>query len=254
MKTKYLTNFFFFFFFFRFSQKEDNQHNFLGKGGFGEVYKGVWQGQEIAVKKLRKEKLYAPDGTISNYINTFITELKVMHQFPADNILRLMGFSYSEDMTTDPCLVYQFMANGSLSDRLRMRNNKPPLTWLQRAQIVRGTAKGLVYLHSKKPPIIHGDIKPANILLDQHLEAKIGDFGLARGGTTDPTKSFRSVSQVHGTSWYLPDDYKRSNCLCPKVDVFCFGISLFEVVTGNTRNFNYVLHMHQSFCKRCNFD
>ena len=121
------------------------------------------------MKKLRKEKLYAPDGTISNYINTFITELKVMHQFPADNILRLMGFSYSEDMTTDPCLVYQFMANGSLSDRLRMRNNKPPLTWLQRAQIVRGTAKGLVYLHSKKPPIIHGDIKPANILLDEHL-------------------------------------------------------------------------------------
>merc|ERR1712012_529675 len=115
-----------------------------------------------------------------------------------------------------------------------MRNSKPPLTWLQRAQIVRGTAKGLVYLHSKKPPIIHGDIKPANILLDQHLEAKIGDFGLARGGTTDPTKSFRSVSQVHGTSWYLPDDYKRSNRLCPKVDVFCFGISLFEVITAKS--------------------
>ena len=78
----------------------DNQHNFLGRGGFGEVYKGTWNGQEIAVKKLRRERLVTTDGNLSKYLDTLFTELKCMHQFPAVNILRLMGISFTEDMST----------------------------------------------------------------------------------------------------------------------------------------------------------
>lgn len=85
------------------------------------MFKGVWRGQEIAVKKLRKDKV--------DNISTIFTELKVAHQFPAENILPLMGISFSSDLTTEPCLVYQFMINGSVSDRLRQKNGTSPLSW-----------------------------------------------------------------------------------------------------------------------------
>ena len=104
---------------------------------------------------------------------------------------------------------------------------------LQRIDIAQGTACGLTYLHGLNPrKIIHGDIKSANILLDRHFEPKIGDFGLARGGSDDPNKSHRTITSVCGTSGYLPDDYLRSKQLSPAVDIFCFGMTLFDLVTG----------------------
>ena len=107
---------------------------------------------------------------------------------------------------------------------------------LQRGNIARGTACGLHYLHSNVPPIIHGDIKSANILLDRHFEPKIGDFGLCRGG--DPEKSHLTVNQIHGgTKYYMPDDFLRDRHLCPGVDAFCFGITLFELICGNYISF-----------------
>ena len=113
--------------------REENQDNFLGRGGFGQVFKGFWRGQDIAVKKLHKEKLIAPDGSLHDkYITTIFTELKVMHQFPCRFILPLMGISYSEDMQTDPCLVYEYMPNGSVSDKLKRKNGTPALTWYNR--------------------------------------------------------------------------------------------------------------------------
>ena len=87
-------------------------------------------------------------------------------------------------------------------------------------------------MHSQNPPIIHGNIKSPNILLDVHFEPRIGGFGLARGGAIDTTKSHRTITNIPGTQAYLPDDYVRSYQLHPAVDTYCYGITLFELVTG----------------------
>lgn len=107
-------------------------------------------------------------------------ELKILNTVRHDNILPLYGYSQDGDI---PCLVCQFMPNGSLEDRLQCRQGTFPLSWKQRFNIARGTARGLQFLHTiSGKPLIHGDIKSANILLDRNYEPKIGDFGLAREG------------------------------------------------------------------------
>ena len=107
-------------------------------------------------------------------------ELRILNAVRHDNILPLYGYSLGGDF---PCLVYQFMPNGSLEDRLLCRQAVQPLTWEQRLNVARGTARGLQFLHTMSDkPLIHGDIKSANILLDKNFEPKIGDFGLAREG------------------------------------------------------------------------
>jgi len=154
----------------------------------------------------------------------------------------------------EACLVYQFMINGSLEDRftnfkitylhysnifiinrLLCRNGTPPLTWSQRACIGEGMAKALNYIHTLKgKPLVHGDVKSANVLLDAQFECKLGDFGLAQqisanksGNTTHIT-----VTSVHGTSVYLPPEYLRSRILSPAVDVYSYGIVMLEMATG----------------------
>lgn len=108
-----------------------------------------------------------------------------------------------------------------------------PLQWLSRYHIARGVVCGIQFLHSiGSKPLIHGDIKSANILLDRNFEAKIGDFGLAREMPTANDKSYVKVSRVHGTRPYLPDEYLRSKKLSTKVDTYSFGIMLYEIGTG----------------------
>jgi serine/threonine protein kinase len=202
----------------------------VGKGGFGEVYRGQWQNQEVAVKRIKENRRLTNDQNFQIYVNQAIIELQVMHTYPALNILPLVAYSFTEDLSTEPCLVYLYMPNGAVSDRLKLKNNTPPLTWEQRANIALGTARGLCHLHINN--IIHLDIKSGNILLDKHLEPKIGDFGLARGGPEDERYSHITVTSILGTGAYLPDDYRRNHQLHPAVDTFCYGIFLFELVTG----------------------
>ena len=175
------------------------------------------------------------------YVNQAINELISLHNFPAENILQLLAYSYNEtynescgineSLNTDLIavdLVYMYMVNGSVSDRLRRIGGTEPLSWDQRSNIALGTARGLLHLHSNN--IIHGDIKSGNILLDKHFEPKIGDFGLARGGPESDSLSYILASSLQGTMSYLPDDYCRSHQLTTQVDTFCYGMLLFELV------------------------
>merc|ERR1711971_819403 len=205
----------------------------IGKGGFGEVYKGRRNHQDIAVKRIRSDKRMDHDCYL-RIINQFIVELQAMHTFPGENILLLLYYSFTEDLSTEPCLVYQYMPNGSVSDRLKLRDGTPPLTWSQRKDIAFQVAKGLCHLHGNK--IVHGDIKSGNILLDANLKAYIGDFGLARGGP-ESFEEHKTVSVIIGTDWYLPDDYRRNFDLKYAVDTFCYGVFLFDLVTGRSPSF-----------------
>ncbi|GBP32555.1 hypothetical protein EVAR_23967_1 [Eumeta japonica] len=194
-----------------------SESNLLGRGGFGQVFKGEWKLLPIAVKRLR-----GVDG------KELIREL-CLNQYRHDNILPLYGYSLGGP---EACLVYQLMTGGSLEQRLR-RSRHPPLTWCQRYRIAHGVARGLQYLHRMAgTPLIHGDIKPANILLDQCTMPKIGDFGLARKGPYGEDRTHMKVSRVHGTRPYLPDEYLRSRCLSPAVDVFSYGVVLLETATA----------------------
>uniref|UniRef100_L7M6C8 non-specific serine/threonine protein kinase n=1 Tax=Rhipicephalus pulchellus TaxID=72859 RepID=L7M6C8_RHIPC len=204
--------------------------NILGKGGFGTVYKGCWKDTVVAVKRLHvKEK----DGNIlqEQSLKQSLTEMNVLQSCRIDNILPLYGVSLGGP---EPCIVYQFMPNGSLEDRLRCKHNTPSLNWTQRATVAKGVARGLYFLHTSLvdgKPLIHGDIKSANILLDANLEPKIGDFGLTRCGP-EADKSMVVVSHVHGTRYYLPHEYLKSRQLSTKVDIYSYGIVLLELATS----------------------
>jgi len=212
----------------------------LGSGGFGDVYYGKLDCTEVAVKKIKRE-LCAFVKNDPNYVEawnkwiaTFTKELE--HTYPHKNIVTLMCVSFSEDLSTEPCLVYEFMSNGSVFDHLykRGRGGRPRMTWQERLNIAVGTARGLVYLH--KNEVVHGDIKSGNILLDENMVPKIGDFGLARKGPETDLFSYVTVSRIVGTPSYLPEDFKRSAHLTYAVDTYAYGMLLFELVTGKPPN------------------
>uniref|UniRef100_S4RT09 Protein kinase domain-containing protein n=1 Tax=Petromyzon marinus TaxID=7757 RepID=S4RT09_PETMA len=165
----------------------EGTHNFsidrkLGEGAFGVVYKADIHRTPFAVKLLKKQ------GGIQwqTVLESLHAEMKHLYilRLRHPNVLELAGFCLEQD---NCCLVYHFMPNGSLEDRLHRgvetRLWPPPLLWRTRLEIAEGAARGLQYLHTaQKDPVIHGDIKSANILLDSHCQAKLGDFGIARMG------------------------------------------------------------------------
>ncbi|XP_044764249.1 serine/threonine-protein kinase pelle [Coccinella septempunctata] len=195
----------------------------LGKGGFGTVFRGTWKCTQVAIKRIERK-----EDDRNSYIEQMkqsMTELHCLNAYRHDNILPLYGFSMGGPQ---PCLVYQYMRGGSLEGRLR--DSKSRLKWSTRLSIATGTARGLQFLHTiGDNPLVHGDIKPANILLDKNDFPRIGDFGLAREG---PHEEYVHISKVHGTRPYLPDEFLRGKKFSTKVDTFSFGIVLFEITTG----------------------
>ncbi|CAG7832147.1 unnamed protein product [Allacma fusca] len=222
--------------------KNWDRRNILGKGGFGTVFKGVWKATDVAIKRMERRGNH---DTVESQMKQSLGELRFLNAYRHDNILPLYGYSLVGE---HPCLVYQFMHNGSLEDRLLCRQKTPPLSWSLRYSIARGVARGIQFLHSisDEKPLIHGDIKSANILLDRNFDAKIGDFGLAREMAPAQGASYVRVSRVHGTRPYLPDEYLRSKKLSPKVDTFSFGIMLYEICCGQRA---YEEHRPKKFLK-----
>ncbi|XP_036148239.1 serine/threonine-protein kinase pelle [Monomorium pharaonis] len=203
-----------------------NQHNILGKGGFGTVYRGFWKNTDVAIKKIRQTGSDSDESYILQ-LQQSLKEIKILNSRTHENILSLYAYSFGGEA---PCLVYQLMKNGSLEDRLLLRQKSKPLMWMQRHEIAKGIARGLQYLHTiGEKPLIHGDIKSANILLDKNFEPRIGDFGLAREG---PERDSMKISRIHGTRPYLPEEFLRDKKLSTKIDTYSYGIVLFEMATG----------------------
>ncbi|XP_050972984.1 interleukin-1 receptor-associated kinase 1 [Labeo rohita] len=201
----------------------------IGEGGFGNVYKAVMRNTEFAVKKL-KEDSHLDWNVVKE---SFRTEVEKLSQYRHPNIMDFVGYSI-EGQTY--CLIYVYMPNGSLEDQLRCEDSNA-LSWSQRVNVLLGTAKAIQYLHSSSPALIHGDIKSSNILLGDHLEPKLGDFGLARlcrnpNKTPGKTSTVAQTATVRGTLAYLPEEYLKDGQLGVEIDIYSFGVVMLEVLTG----------------------
>lgn len=133
------------------------------------------------------------------------------------------------------CLVYEFMANGSLEDRLLRRGNTPPLSWQLRFKIAAEIGTALLFLHQTKPePLVHRDLKPANILLDRNFVSKISDVGLARlvpPSIADSVTQYRMTSTA-GTFCYIDPEYQQTGMLGVKSDIYSLGIMFLQLITS----------------------
>lgn len=206
---------------FRYSELLHATKNFshkIGGGGFGSVFKGsLPDSTPIAVKKL--EGLHQGE-------KQFRTEVSTIGTIQHVNLVRLLGFC-SEG--TNKLLVYEFMQKGSLDTHL-FRSTSTDLKWKTRYQIAVGTARGLAYLHEQcRDCIIHCDIKPENILLDDSFAPKLADFGLAKLMGRDFS---RVLTTMRGTRGYLAPEWITGVPITAKADVYSYGMMLFEIVSG----------------------
>ncbi|EXB92375.1 G-type lectin S-receptor-like serine/threonine-protein kinase SD2-5 [Morus notabilis] len=205
----------------RFSYEEleiatENFKETLGCGGFGSVYKGVLaDGTRIAVKRLNK---------MSQGMREFLAEVETIGSLHHFNLVRLVGFCEEKSCRL---VVYEHLINGSLDIWIFNRDKAHYLDWKTRKKIIRDIAKGLAYLHEEcRQKIIHLDIKPHNILLDENFNAKVSDFGLS---TLIDRDESQVLTTLRGTPGYLAPEWKELR-VTVKVDVYSFGIVLLEIV------------------------
>ncbi|XP_059661324.1 leucine-rich repeat receptor-like serine/threonine-protein kinase At1g17230 [Cornus florida] len=196
----------------------------IGKGACGTVYKAMMgDGMVIAVKKLKSR------GEGGSVDSSFQAEISTLGKIRHRNIVKLYGFCYHQDSNL---LLYEFMSKGSLGEQLHGTGQTCPLDWNARYRIALGAAEGLCYLHYDcKPQIIHRDIKSNNILLDEMLQAHVGDFGLAK--LVDFPYS-KSMSAVAGSYGYIAPEYAYTMKVTEKCDIYSFGVVLLELITGRS--------------------
>jgi len=192
----------------------------LGEGGFGPVYKGTTRdGNEIAVKKLSVE---SGQGKVE-----FMNEVELVANVQHRNLVKLIGCCAEGP---ERLLVYEYLPNRSLDTFVFDSEKKSQLDWEKRYHIIMGIARGLLYLHEDSHlRIIHRDIKANNILLDEELNPKIADFGLARLFTEDKN---HIQTRVAGTYGYMAPEYAMQGQLSVKTDIYSFGVLVLEIVSG----------------------
>ncbi|CAN4083900.1 unnamed protein product [Withania somnifera] len=200
--------------------------NKIGLGGFGNVYKGVLEtGVEIAVKK--------QDVTSRQGVTELENEVKLITKLQHRNLTKLLGYCIHGK---EKFLVYEFMANNSLDKVIFDPVRRGTITWPMRFNIIKGIAKGLVYMHhDSRLTLIHRDLKASNVLLDRDMIPKISDFGLAREFKDDVEIKTNRVAGTHG---YMSPEYMEHGHYSTKLDVFSFGILTLEIVSGQ-RNSTY---------------
>ncbi|KAF3792310.1 U-box domain-containing protein 35 [Nymphaea thermarum] len=194
----------------------------IGEGGYGPVFRGMLDHTLVAIKALR------PDAAQGR--QQFQKEVEILSCIRHPNMVLLLGACPEFG-----CLIYEYMANGSLDDRLFQRGNTAPLSWQLRFKIAAEIATGLLFLHQTKPePLVHRDLKPANILLDHNFVSKISDVGLAR---LVPPSVADNVTQYHmtsaaGTFCYIDPEYQQTGMLGIKSDIYALGVILLQLLTA----------------------
>ncbi|KAK4711455.1 hypothetical protein R3W88_005968 [Solanum pinnatisectum] len=188
----------------------------IGQGGFASVYYGELRGEKAAIKKMDMQAT-----------KEFLAELKVLTHVHHLNLVRLIGYCIEGSLF----LVYEYIENGNLSQHLRgFVPGKAPLPWSTRVKIALDAARGLEYIHEHTVPVyIHRDIKSANILIDKNFRAKVADFGLTK---LIETEGGSMNTRLVGTFGYMAPEYGQFGDVSPKIDVYAFGVVLYELISA----------------------
>ncbi|MQM13018.1 hypothetical protein Taro_045942, partial [Colocasia esculenta] len=207
--------------------------NKLGEGGFGKVYKGITStGEEVAVKRLSQGSSQGQEE--------FKNEVDLIAKLQHRNLVKLLGSCIQGE---ERILIYEYVPNGSLSNFLFDSAKQVLLDWERRFNIIKGIARGLVYLHQdSRLKVVHRDLKTSNVLLDENKNPKISDFGMARifGGNQSGCITHR----VAGTYGYMSPEYAMEGHYSVKSDVYSFGVLLLEIISGRRNNIFY----HNDVC------
>ncbi|XP_024959584.1 lysM domain receptor-like kinase 3 [Cynara cardunculus var. scolymus] len=188
--------------------------NKIGQGGFGAVFYAELRGEKAAIKKMDMQAS-----------REFLAEMKVLTHVHHLNLVRLIGYCVEGSLF----LVYGYIENGNLSQHLH-GSGMDPLPWSARLQIALDSARGLEYIHEHTVPVyIHRDIKSANILIDENFRGKVADFGLTK---LIELGSSSLRTRLVGTFGYMPPEYARNGTVSPKVDVYAFGVVLYELISA----------------------
>ncbi|CAO2840738.1 unnamed protein product [Amaranthus hypochondriacus] len=193
----------------------------LGVGGFGKVYKGIMPSSkaEVAVKQVSHDSKQG--------MKEFVAEISSMRRLSHRNLVPLLGYGRRKGQLL---LIYEYMPNGSLDKLLFSKDEKTNLSWFLRFKIIKGVASALLYLHEEwEQVVLHRDVKASNVLLDAEMNARLGDFGLARlyDHNNDPR-----TTHVVGTIGYIAPEVSRTHKPTTSTDVFSFGMFLLEVGCG----------------------
>ncbi|KAL0885112.1 hypothetical protein Bca101_009094 [Brassica carinata] len=209
-----------------------SESNLIGRGGFGDVFKAVLNGREVAVKRLSKT---SGQGE-REFKNEAVLVAKLQHR----NLVRLLGFCVEGE---EKILVYEFVPNKSLDYFLFDPSMQGQLDWKMRYNIIGGIARGVLYLHQDSwLTIIHRDLKASNILLSSNMNPKISDFGLATIFGMEQTRG--NTNRIAGTYAYMSPEYAMHGQFSRKSDIYSFGVLVLEIISGKKNSGVY--HMDET--------